>query len=518
MEVAVQGPGDPVPVNGSTPITSRNLGVYVQAGTLTINTQPVNQTNVVNGFATFTVGATSSSTLCGGNTIGYEWRSNGVVVAGANGPSLTIGPLPAAADGAIFNVVLTSPARTVVSSNAVLRVSADNMPPRLISARSDSTFNTVRLNWSELMAQGPAVDSGNFVLRDASQNQIFVNSVDYLGSNYVLHLQSPMMEGGVYTLEIDYQQDLAGNSTMPVGNPTVDANGIVTNVYAFVRSCGLLLFEAYPTGGGNAVSDLTAFSGYPNNPDTVRYITAMDSRQVYPTDTREGYGARMTGFFVPQVTTNYTFYLRSDDASELWLSTDATEGNKVKITEETGCCNAFSAHASGSIPLVKGQAYWIQLLYKEGTGGDYGQAAVKFTADPRDPNTLSPINGALLASLGDPIGASIVITQQPPATVLFAPGSAGSPLASQNFNTSDGGFTVTTPQAYDGPWVYNATTGSWQEAGQNPDNGHPNTSLLDSPGFTVTVPGQVILSFNHRWSFEYDGTAWDGGPVRGRGH
>ena len=184
------------------------------------------------------------------------------------------------------------------------------------------------------------------------------------------------------------------------------------------------------------------------------------------------------------------------------------------IAEETGCCGQFSKIFSAPITLVGGQAYAIRLLYREAGGGDYGQVAVKLTSDPTNPDILPPINGSMLAGLADPSGASINITQQPVDTTFV--GGSGVAFVSQDFNANNGGFTVTTPQTYPapGPWQYSAGSGSWQESGSGPETGHPNTSFLDSPGLTVTVAGQVVLSFNHRWSREQDSVNWDGNQVR----
>lgn len=87
-------------------------------------------------------------------------------------------------------------------------------------------------------------------------------------------------------------------------------------------------------------------------------------------------------------------------------------------------------------------------------------------------------------------------------------------LFAEDFNAGDGGFTVNTPQRYDGPWIYDAGSGSWTEAGQGPESGHPNTSTLLSPPVSVSQPGAVTLTFAHRWSFEQDAVTWDGGQVR----
>jgi hypothetical protein len=88
-----------------------------------------------------------------------------------------------------------------------------------------------------------------------------------------------------------------------------------------------------------------------------------------------------------------------------------------------------------------------------------------------------------------------------------------------DFNSNNGGFTSTSPTgAFDGPWVYGAASGvagsgGWSSDGQNPENNHANTTELTSPPLVVAAAGNVLLSFAHRYSFEFDGTRWDGGAV-----
>jgi hypothetical protein len=156
---------------------------------------------------------------------------------------------------------------------------------------------------------------------------------------------------------------------------------------------GFLKFEAY-TG-------MEAATGFPsspigsrrrNKPTLVSYTPRADSRPVYPDDTHEQYGGVLSGWVTPgPVSGAYTFFLRSDDASELWLSTTDKAADLVKIAEQTGCCNAFTepdpanpgtpAYTSLPINLVAGQKYYVQLLYKEGGGGDYGQVAWRMAGD-----------------------------------------------------------------------------------------------------------------------------------------
>jgi hypothetical protein len=132
---------------------------------------------------------------------------------------------------------------------------------------------------------------------------------------------------------------------------------------------------------------------FPDNPAARFYLTHVDSRDAYTDDSHESYYARLWGYFVPNQTTNYTFYLRSDDASQLWLSTNGAPTNKVLLIQELGCCNAFSAHASAPRSLVAGQRYFLELVYHEGTGGDFGQASI---------DGINPIPGELLGIYADP--------------------------------------------------------------------------------------------------------------------
>jgi hypothetical protein len=60
--------------------------------------------------------------------------------------------------------------------------------------------------------------------------------------------------------------------------------------------------------------------------------------------------------------------------------------------------------------LVAGQRYFIQVLYKEGIGGDYAQVAAKLDVDPTPPDSLAPIPAAYLAAPTDFAGATLRIS------------------------------------------------------------------------------------------------------------
>ena len=121
---------------------------------------------------------------------------------------------------------------------------------------------------------------------------------------------------------------------------------------------GFLKFEAYTNITGTPVQGLLDDASYPNAPGQVLFMTSFDSRTVYPDDSHENYGARITGFVTPPTSGDYEFFLRSDDASQLFLSTDDKEANLAQIAEETGCCKGFNEpdHPTTSEPI--GSTVW----------------------------------------------------------------------------------------------------------------------------------------------------------------
>ena len=104
---------------------------------------------------------------------------------------------------------------------------------------------------------------------------------------------------------------------------------------------GFLKFEAYTNITTTAVQALLDDPNYPNSPGETLYITSFDTRTVYPNDSHENYGGRISGFVTPAEPGDYEFFLRSDDASQLFISPDDNPANLVQVAEEVGCCAAF---------------------------------------------------------------------------------------------------------------------------------------------------------------------------------
>jgi hypothetical protein len=397
------------------PITSQYLGMVidpaVSAGTaIGIAQQPQNRTVAENHSAVFTVTVTNA----GPSGAGYQWQvdSGGgfTDILGANSSSYTTPLRTLAHDGEQYRVLVFIPGRKLLSEIATLHVVADTEPPIITRARGVRALNAIRITFDELLLQSSAEEPSNYSLSDMNGNPLALGSPVLEADGMTVTIPTaPQTAGGIYQLYVFDVGDL-------VGNPLAGTNVIFPT---WSVGTGSLFFDAYLGIGGNAVSDLTSHPNYPNNPSVSAHIATADSRRGFADDSHEGYGARLSGYFVPQTTTNYIFYLRSDDNSALYISTDQSESNKVLQAEEVGCCGGFAAHpASNVLAMVAGQHYYIELLYKEGVGGDYGQLAVKHAGDATDPNSLQPIGGVLLASLADPVGASITFTQQPASQIV----------------------------------------------------------------------------------------------------
>ena len=106
-------------------------------------------------------------------------------------------------------------------------------------------------------------------------------------------------------------------------------------------------------------------------PTTSRVLTTLEQ----PSNYADHYGTRIRGYIVPPTTGNYTFWIASDDQSELWISTDDQPANLVKrayVATYTGS-RQWTKEANQKSPilaLTAGQKYYFEALQRDFTGGD----------------------------------------------------------------------------------------------------------------------------------------------------
>ncbi len=83
---------------------------------------------------------------------------------------------------------------------------------------------------------------------------------------------------------------------------------------------------------------------------------------------------------------------------------------------------------------------------------------------------------------------------------------------SYDFGADDGGFTVANEGGVEDPWVYSAARETWSVGGST-DVGAPTSSGLLTNTYQLDEAGSIDLSFDHRYSIEWDGTRWDGAAL-----
>ncbi len=146
----------------------------------------------------------------------------------------------------------------------------------------------------------------------------------------------------------------------PVWSLTTDA-GVV----------GKVVRQWWSNIGGTAVSDLTGSPDYPNHPTGSELVDAFEG----PVDWADNYGTRLYGWLTPPESGEYTFWVSGDDAQELWLSSDADPANASIIASVASWTASRewekeAGQKSAAITLQAGRKYFIQVLGKEGGGGD----------------------------------------------------------------------------------------------------------------------------------------------------
>ena len=376
----------------------------------TISSQPQSQQIAERDNASFSVGFDGSAPLT------FRWLKNNVEIGGAAGPTLTLNRVPFTDNNAKIKCEISNSGGTVTSTEATLTVTADTTAPTLVSAEGSLDFTHVMVTFSESVTAATAQTLANYQIPGLTISAAVLNASD---DSKVLLTTSKQGEGADFVLTVSNIKDtaVAGNTL---------AAGSTTAFKSYVLSAKFLTMAVWDNLGGTAVANLTDDARYQaGTPDRNLIIAGnFDSTPAYQAD---NYGAQVDGFLIPKQSGSYNFYISSDDASELWLSTDETTAKLEKIAEETDCCEGFveygtlnddgaTSTTSELITLTAGRRYAIRALVKEGGGGDYVRVAWKLDSDQTAAANLTPIPGEFLATYANPVGASVTIATEPADT------------------------------------------------------------------------------------------------------
>jgi len=219
-------------------------------------------------------------------------------------------------------------------------------------------MSTVHVRFTEPVEQTSAQTAANYTI-----SGLAVQSAQLLGDGVTVALTTSVMTGGTaYVLAV---ADVATVSGSPLP-PGVQA----AFVYA-TEGSGTILREWWSGIWGRRVSDLTSNSAFPNSPDGSEQLSILEG----PTDAGSRYGSRYRGYLHPPLTGHYTFWIASDDHSDLYLSTDQEPAGATRIAYVNDWTmprewSKFGTQQSAPVYLVAGRRYYIEVLHKESFQGD----------------------------------------------------------------------------------------------------------------------------------------------------
>ncbi|MGN7992689.1 PA14 domain-containing protein [Chitinophaga sp. 22308] len=144
-----------------------------------------------------------------------------------------------------------------------------------------------------------------------------------------------------------------------------------TQTFNISLTTGTILREVWAGISGTTISSLTSNSNYPNNPTSRDQLTSLEG----PTNQADNYGTRIRGYIHPPATGSYTFWVAGDDNTDLYLSPSDNPANSSRIAyvndwTDSRQWNKYGTQQSSAINLTAGRKYYIEVVHKEGSGGD----------------------------------------------------------------------------------------------------------------------------------------------------
>ncbi|GAB3528714.1 hypothetical protein GCM10027443_07050 [Pontibacter brevis] len=240
------------------------------------------------------------------------------------------------------------------------------IPGNRLSAYSPSTTNVaptanagpdkaVTLPANSVTLSGSGTDSDG-TISTYSWSKVSGPSASLSGASSATLTASNLLEGSyVFRLTVT---DNAGASASDDASVTV---------HPAPTSTTHIMREVWENVSGKTVSTIPVTTA----PSSTSQLTLFEA----PSNVGDNYGARIRAYVHAPATGSYTFWIASDDHSELWLSTDENPANKRRIAYVEGYTSSrqwtrYASQTSGTITLQAGRKYYIEALHKEATGGD----------------------------------------------------------------------------------------------------------------------------------------------------
>lgn len=237
------------------------------------------------------------------------------------------------------------------------------------------------------------------------------------------------------------------NISVASDNPSLlpNANVIVSNQFI----TGAITRELFSNFSGSGLSNLVAAPAFPNSPSVVTFPSLFEA----PQNIGGNFGTRIRGYVVPPETGDYTFWISSSGASQLFLSSDENPVDRIEIASVTNFTSSREwtkepNQQSAPIFLTAGKRYYIEAIQaSRGTGDNLAvgwQLPDKTLERPIPGRRLSPWSDPYTNSVRRLILMQLATNQVGSANVSVV---ATDPLGLSTTNV----FTVTVPTANRNP-------------------------------------------------------------------
>ncbi|MBV9658942.1 MAG: DUF1800 family protein [Verrucomicrobia bacterium] len=327
-----------------------------------------------------------------------------------------------------------------------------------VVAALQATTNTITVTATDSFGSAASGDAGVFTITRTGR-------LDALTINYSL--------GGTATPGTDYTAP-SGTVTLPLGaaSATVRITPLANSAMTTPRTVILNVSAGASYTVGTPASATVSLAPRPTSgqvlqeiwtglaygevslipvtasPVSSRLLTTLENPKTAPLG--NNYGTRIRGYLNAPTTGNYTFWIASDDQSELWISTDRDPANLVKrayVLTYTGSrqWTKEANQQSKLIALTAGKKYYFEVLQANGSGGE--NLAVGWLKPGESGTAPSEIVGATAGTL-DPYIPAVMVPD--PSTLYFSnllPVSGGPSAASGTATlrlSPDGTFAVVT--------------------------------------------------------------------------
>ncbi|MCX6903379.1 MAG: PA14 domain-containing protein, partial [Verrucomicrobia bacterium] len=387
----------PIPATRGFPFTG------VASARPAVVSQPTNLTVMDGRSATFSVLVSDPV------PVSYSWQQAGAAIPGATNSLLTLPAVFTNQTGTQFRCVISNSVGALTSALATLTVLRDTNPPTLSSV-ANLGFNVVRILFSKPLEPASATNRFNYSL---SGGVTISNATLASDGQSVLLTVSPLPYNVAYTQTVSNVRDASTAHNVIAPNSR----------FVFTTSLPGIYREVFYGVTGSTVPDLTNNLNYPTNPSVAYLVTDYVEAVNIGTD----YGQRYRGLLIPPATGSYVFWVASDDASTLYLSSDESPVNMVPIASVNSWTSyrTWTTEAnqqSAPIMLTAGRRYYLEALHKQGGGGDNftvrWQLPDGTMEEPMPASRLNPVGLLPPQILAQPTNLTVVEGASPVLAVL----------------------------------------------------------------------------------------------------